>query len=464
VLYRPTTSAQVAGSREEMRVLLDREPRPQPLATPAPYQARVLGAAPRPEFVREEAGVRVYRSALGVPILVRRKLGAPLVHIGLYGAGGSCDENPSLSGLTTLTVRSAIKKTATRSALQIAEEGEMLGGSVSGLAAPETFGWTISVPARHASSAVELLSDVVQHPTFDEDVLETERAVAIADVIAARDDMYRYPMRLAIQGAFPGHSYGMPSSGTEETLRSITRDQVRTWHASEALLSASVIAVVGDAEPDELASIAARGFTELRHREPRTLATPSWPRTITTSAEPRDRAQTALVVLFPSPKRNDPDRFSADMIATVASGLGGRFFDELRDKRSLCYTVAAFANDRRLAGTFASYIATSPQQEEAAREGLLAEFRRLREEPVTAEELTRSQTYTIGAHAIRQQNGGAVLGEMVDAYLFGSLSELLEHDDQVRSVTVESMQRVAEKYFDPSRRVEGIVRGTGKQV
>ena len=464
VLYRPTSSSQVAGSREEMRLMLDHEPRPQGLGPPAPYQARALRPAARPEFVREEAGVRVYRTAQGVPILVRRKPGAPLVHIGVYGAGGSCDEDQALGGLTTLTVRSALKKTVTRSALQIAEEGEMLGGSVSGLAAAESFGWTISVPARHASSAVELLSDVVQHPTFDDDVLETERAVAIADVVAARDDMYRYPMRLATQAAFAGHSYGMPPSGIEETLRAITRDQVREWHASEALLSASVIAIVGDAGADELASIAARGFTELKHREPRALATPSWPRTITTSAEPRDRAQTALVVLFPSPPRSDPDRFAADMIATVASGLGGRFFDELRDKRSLCYTVAAFANDRRLAGNFASYIATSPQQEDAAREGLLAEFRRLRDEPVTAEELTRSQTYTVGAHAIRQQNGGAVLGEMVDAFLFGSLSELLEHDDQVRAVTADSMQRVAEKYFDQSRRVEGIVRGTGKQV
>jgi len=464
VLYRPTNAPQIAASREEMRVLIDREPRPKPLAATAPYQARALGAAARPEFVREEAGVRVYRSAHGTPILVRRKPGAPLVHIGVYGAGGSCDENSSLGGLTTLTVRSALKKTATRSALQIAEEAEMLGGSVTGLAGAESFGWSISVPARHASSAVELLSDVVQRPTFDEDVLETERAVAIADVVAARDDMYRYPMRLATQAAFPGHPYGMPPSGTEDTLRAITRDQVREWHASEAMESPAVIAIVGDGDPDELAAIAARGFTDLKHREPRAIASPPWPRTITTSVEPRDRAQTALVVLFPSPPRNDPDRFSADMIATVASGLGGRFFDELRDKRSLCYTVAAFANDRRLAGTFASYIATSPQQEEAAREGLLAEFRRLREEPVTTEELTRSQRYTVGSHAIRQQSGGAVLGEMVDAYLFGALSELLEYDDQVRAVTANSMQRVAEKYFDPSTRVEGIVRGTGKQV
>src|SRR4029078_1518214 len=130
----------------------------------------------------------------------------------------------------------------------------------------------------------ELLSDVVQHPTFDDDVLETERAVAIADVVAARGDMFVYPMRLATQAPFPGHSYGMPPSGIEETLRAITRDQVREWHASEALLSASLIAIVGDAGADELASIAARGFTELKHREPRALATPSWARTLTSAA------------------------------------------------------------------------------------------------------------------------------------------------------------------------------------
>src|SRR4029078_2015550 len=118
----------------------------------------------------------------------------------------------------------------------------------------------------------------------------------------------RSAMRRARDAVVAGHSYGMPPSGIEETLRAITRDQVREWHASEALLSASVIAMVGEAGADELASIAAGGLTELKHREPRALATPSWPRTITTSAEPRDRAQTAPVVLFTIPPRSDPDR------------------------------------------------------------------------------------------------------------------------------------------------------------
>jgi zinc protease len=271
-------------------------------------------------------------------------------------------------------------------------------------------------------------------------------------------------MRLATQAAFAGHPYGIPASGTEETLRRVDAAAVRRWHADHALLATSVIAMVGDTDPDELAQLAARAFGALRHAEPRELPVPSWPTTLTTNAESRDRAQTALTLLFPGPARNDEARYAAAMIASVASGLGGRFFDELRDKRSLCYTVNAFASDRLLAGTFGAYIATGPDQETAAREGLLAEFRRLREEPVTAEELERAKQYAIGTHAIRQQSGGAVLGDLVDAFLFGSLKELSEYDARVGAVTAEEMMAVARRYFDPSRRVEGIVRGVGKKV
>ena len=147
------------------------------------------------------------------------------------------------------------------------------------------------------------------------------------------------------------------------------------------------------------------------------------------------------------------------MIAGVASGLGGRFFDELRDKQSLGYTVHAFATERALAGSFVSYIATSPEKEDVARRGLLDEFAKLREQPVTAKELEQAKSYALGVHAIRQQSGGAVLGEMVDAFLFGRLAELEEFDARVRAVSAEQMRAIARAYFVEGARVEGIVRG-----
>jgi len=276
--------------------------------------------------------------------------------------------------------------------------------------------------------------------------------------------MYRYPMRLAVQAAFPGHPYGVPSLGTETSLQAQTSADLAAWHQAELLTSPSVIALVGDGDPDELAALAGRHFTELRFAEPAPLPEPQWPTTVVTAAEKREKAQTAIVLSWPAPSRRDPARFDVAMLAGVASGLGGRLFEELRDKQSLCYTVHAFSSERRVAGMFHAYIATSPDKEGIARDGLIAELEKLRETPVTDEELHRAKTYAIGTHAIRQQSGGAVLGELVDAWMFGQLSELEEYERRVRTVTAQGIRATARQYFAMDRRVEGIVRGVGKAV
>jgi zinc protease len=466
VVYRPTESEAVAVGPEQMLEFLESE-RPEALIPSAPYEPPPpVPNANAAAFEREEAGVRVYRATSGLPILVRLKSGASLVHAGVFALGGASEETEATGGLTTLMVRTAQKGTLTRNALQIAEESEMLGGSVAGAVGGDSFGWTISVPTAYAAAAIALLGDVAQHPTFLPDALDTERAIAIADVIAARDDMFRYPMRLATQAAFRGHPYGVPASGSEESLRSITPGDIAAWHRERLLgpNAAPVIGIVGDGDPDALAELAAREFSSLGRGAAPRLASPEWPSHLTISLERRDKAQTAMALLFPSPMRSDEDRFAASILASIASGLGGRFFDELRDKQSLCYTVTAFSSPRRAAGTFGSYIATSPEKEEAARDGLLREFERFRADPVTAEELERAQTYAIGVHAIQQQSGGAVLSDIIDTWLFGELRDLERFEDRVLAVTPERVQRVAERYFDPERRVEGIVRGAGRAV
>ncbi len=462
LVYRPNGSPRVAESATDMRESLDRFPEPLPAI--APYAPAEPPPARPVRAEHEQGGVCVYRTPHGVPILVRKKPGAGLLHVGAYVAGGAVDEPEEAAGLTTLMVRSALKGTTSRDALQIAEEAEMLGGSVSGATGADSFGWSISVPVRHARAAVELLADVVQHPVFPESAVETERAVAIADVIALRDDMFRYPLRLATQAAFAGDPYGVPATGTEESLRRITVDQLRDWHERRVRHAPLVIGMVGDSRPDEMAAIVARAFSDVRHAEALVLPPPVWPAEARADIAPRDKAQTALAVLFPAPDRKDDDRFAAELISTVASGLGGRLFEELRDKRSLCYTVQAFASERRRTGMFVTYIAMSPEKEEPAREGLLRELQRFREEPVLAGEIARAQTYAIGIHAIRRQSGGFLLSDMIDAWLLGSLDELSTYEQRIEAVTPEQMQIVAHKYFDVTRRVEGVVRGVSRAV
>jgi zinc protease len=231
------------------------------------------------------------------------------------------------------------------------------------------------------------------------------------------------------------------------------------------LNSAAVIGIVADIEVKEAADLVAREFGALEPEKAPKTSKPRWPKSVKIAAESRDKAQTAIALAFPGPSRTDDSRFAAALIATVASGLGGRFFDELRDRQSLAYTVHATASEKRLAGTFVSYIATSPEKEGTARNGLLAEFEKLREQPVSEIELARAKEYVVGSHAISQESGGALLAEMLDAWMFGSgLGEILEYDSRVRAVTADQMRAVARKYFDPKRRVEGIVRGVGRTV
>jgi zinc protease len=459
LVYRPQNAPSIAADAVGMRAVLDASGVAGVDASP-----RIPPAPPvqpgRPRLVRQEAGVHVYESETGVPILVRVKPGTALANVGVFIVGGAADEPPEQAGLTLLTARTAARGSQERSSGRVAEESELLGGSIGASVTGDSFGWSISVPSKNLAAAVELLSDVIQHPSFPPDVLETERAAAIAGVVATRDDMYRYPLRLASEAAYAGHAYGIPATGTEASLAAITRDAVSQWHRDKVLRGATIIAVVADGDADQIAATVGGAFRSLRHVAAAEPSAPSWPLRPIEIVEPRERAQSAIALLYPGPGRQDRDRFTASLIGGIASGLGGRFFDELREKRSLCYTVHTFLADRWKAGAFVAYIATSPDKEAAARAGLLDEFRKIREGLVTSEELERVQTYAVGVHQIRMQSGAAVLGEMVDAFMFGTLRELDEVDQNVRAVTLADIQRVATTYFDPDRRVEAIVRGT----
>jgi zinc protease len=464
LVYRPENAPVVAQDAADMKRILGEGGSQRLPAIPrrAATTARETKSA---ELEKEEAGVSVFRTAEEVPVLVRRKPGTPMASIGVYIVGGAVEEEPEQAGLTLLTARTMLKGTTTRSSAQIAEDAEMLGGTISASAGSDSFGWSLSVPATRLAEALELLGDVILRPTIPDDAFETERTVALSNVAMLRDDMYRYPMRLASSVAFAKHPYGMPAMGTEESLRAISAEQAREWHKSRVLESAAVIGIVADVDAKEVADIVARELGGLQLKKPPKVGKPRWPKSVKIAAESRDKAQTAIALAFPAPARNDDSRFGANLIATVASGLGGRFFDELRDKQSLAYTVQAAVSEKRLAGMFLSYIATSPEKEGVARAGLLAEFAKLRDELVSDDEMARAKEYVVGSHAISRETGGALLGEMLDAWMFGEgLHELLEYDARIRAVTADQMRDVARKYFDPERRVEGIVRGVGRTV
>jgi len=411
-----------------------------------------------------EDGVYFYELPNGVRVAIKPRRGSPLVSMGIVVRGGVLREGRGRSGITGLMARVSVKGTRSRSAAALAEATEALGGTISPSVVPDLFQWTLGVPSRHFAAGFALLADAALRPAFREEEVERERRIALSDLEQVRDDMYRYPYRLFLQAAFPEHPYGASLGETEASLRGADRDALERWHRAEVLEGAPRVVVVGDVDPDAASEVIARELAEVRPGP--VLAEPSfaaWPEGPREQADRRGKAQTALVLGFPGPRRDEEDDAHAmEVLANILSGLGGRLFEELRSRRSLAYTVTAYPITRWRGGAFAAYIATSPEREEEARRGLLEEFERLAEECVSADELERAQQYTIGAWKIRSQTNGAQLADLADALLLGrGLVELREFEDRIRAVTPVAIRDAVQRYFDPNRLVEGIVRGTG---
>lgn len=456
MIYRPQSAPAVARDSREFRSLLQADEGGRSYDAPRIPPPVMAGKARRRG---EQNGVQVHGTAGGVPILIRRRSGVPMVHLAVVVKAGAARDPEERAGLALLLARTALKGTSSRSAEDLAAESEVLGGSISATVSTETIGWSISVPSARFEEAAELLADVVRRPVFESGSLETERAVALSDLASFRDDMYSYPAQLAISAAYGDHPYARTSLGTERSLSAISSADLRARHESSVLAGPSVIGIVGDVDPQRAADVVSGLFDGLRYAKEKKIVGPAWPGAGRVTVEERDKSQTALAMAFPGPRRSDDSRFAARLISVIASGLGGRFFDELRDRQSLAYTVGVHVSERSEAGAFIAYIATAPEKEEDARAGLLREFARLREDLVTSEELARAQEYAVGTHVIRRETNGAVLSDILDGWLFGSLAEPSEFEQKIRAVNREQLRDLSAASFDPSTRAEGIVRG-----
>jgi len=293
--------------------------------------------------------------------------------------------------------------------------------------------------------------------------VNTERGLMVTEAEQVADDMFRYPFQLGFAAAFGDRAYGVPVGGVPESLPSISARDVREWHARSILGLRPIVLAVGDINPDEASAGLAGVFQDLRPAlSGRPVEPLSWSSDGASRVVQREKAQSALAMIFPGPARSRPDRHAAEIWSAVASGLGGRLFEALRDRRSLAYTVLASSWQRGRAGALVTYIATSPDREEEARAAMLAELEVFRQTPVSDIELEQAVNYLAGQAEVGRQSAAALAGEMLEAWLIGDgLGDLEDPAAAFRAVTREDVLRVAEENLDPASRAEGVVRGTG---
>jgi len=432
-----------------------------PARTPPAPGLPLMAPPPRAIGGQTTAGV-LHVELPGVDLLLWRRPAVPTASIAVFRARTRA-EAAAEAGLGALAVRSAVRGAGPYDTAGLADAVEGLGGTLGSSVSADWFGFSTTVLVEHLARAAALLELVLRAPRFESEAILTERGLLAEDAARLADDMFRRPMQLAYAAAFGERGYGLPLHGHPETVGSLTPEAVRTWHQAMIGQGRVTVVAVGDFDPERAASDLAGSFAGYPAARAVSVglegqAEPS--EAVTVRVEERDKAQTALAMLFPGPHRRAPDRHVAEVWSAWCGGLGGKLFEALRDRRSLAYTVAAYPWQRRQVGGLITYIATSPSREDEAREAMLAELRSHRECAPAPADLAAAVAYLTGQSEVARQSAAAMLGEIFDAWIQGTgLDELADPGAPFRAVRPEDVRRLAVDHLDPQGRVEGIVRG-----
>ena len=396
----------------------------------------------------------------GLRVLIGEDHRLPLVSISAVFRGGLLSETAKNNGISRLLSSTIIKGTKTRTAQQIAESIESVGGSIGADTGNNTVSVSVSVMKDDLPLGMKILADVLANATFPDAEVALEKDSQLASIKADDDQITTVARNLIKPRLYGNHPYSLRSNGTPESVASLTPLQLREYRDQLIVARNGVLSIFGDVKADEALELAKKDFGSLPSG---TLALTNPPVATQLSASVEAKAemrkqQAVIMKGYLGTTINNADRPALELIEEASSDLGSRFFVRIREKLGLAYFVGASNSTGLAPGAFVFYLGTRPDKVDLARHEFDDEISKLASDGLTQVELDRAKAKLLGAEAIRNQSSAAVGALSATNEIMG-----LGYDYQkgrtaeIEKVTLDEIRRVAQKYFRDGKSVEVVV-------
>ena len=386
----------------------------------------------------------------GARVLVKVNPGVPLVAVRAACRGGLRQEPAEKAGAFHLLAGAWTRGTRSRTVFDIAHAIDALSGEVDGFSGRNSFGIKAEFLSRFLEDGLDLVAEILCHPSFPEEEVAKVRDDALASIRLRRDNPAAHAFRLFEETLFGEHPFGRDVLGREETLRDLTAEDLRALYRAAFRPEHLAVAVVGDVEPDRVFEFLERALPDLAPAgdippEPGPPSPPDGPRV---RREPAGTEQSHVVVGFLGTRVLDPDRYALRVINAALSGQGGRLFRRLRDEMGLAYAVTSTCVEGLDPGYLAGYIATAPANAEIAREGLLEEITRVAEAPPEGAELEQAKRKLVGSFEIALQENQVQATQMALDEIYGlGYRSFGEFARRVMAVTTREVVEASRRYL-----------------
>ncbi len=372
------------------------------------------------------------------------------VSVGVWLEVGSRYEDAANNGISHFIEHMVFKGTTHRTVREIARSVESVGGYLNAFTSKEHTCYYARVLDEHAELALDVIADIVLHPTFPEKELEKERGVIIEELRNAEDDADDIIHDYFEKAVFGDHPLGFPVIGTETNLRRLTRAELESYRRRFYGSNRIVVAAAGNISHQRLVGLVMRYVADTPASQnipgcskphPQRAARQEYPRPIQQAHVCLGRAIFGV--------RSKYRYTMLTLNSLLGEGMSSRLFQNIREKYGFAYSVYSYANLMSDAGTFAAYVGTDRQHVDAATELIVKELEKLKRTPVGRAELERTKAQLKGSMMLSLESMSNRMMRLGTSELyFNELNSLDSIIKQIDAVTREDIQELAQQLFD----------------
>jgi predicted Zn-dependent peptidase len=382
--------------------------------------------------------------ANGVTVVSHARADVETVSLGLWVGAGSRSEASAEHGIAHFLEHMAFKGTARRSARDIAEEIEAVGGELNAATGVDNTAYYARVLRNDLGLALDILSDIILSPRFDRTELRRERDVILQEIAASLDQPEDMVFDLAQDAAFPAQPVGRSILGTAESVSSFSRTDLSAYLRAHYHGPNLVLAAAGAVDHAALVALAERQLASF-DVDAAPAPEPARYRGGVRRSE-KSFEQTHLVLAFEAPSYGHPDYYAAQICAgALGGGMSSRLFQEVRERRALCYAIHAFASSLSDSGTFAVYAASGPDRAHDLLAVIRGELTRAGEEGFSEEEIGRVKAQAKMGLLAALESGSARAEQLArQVLIYGRPLTTEELIEKVERVSAEDAKRMAQ--------------------
>jgi predicted Zn-dependent peptidase len=386
--------------------------------------------------------------ANGVRLLTETMGQVRSVSLGVWLTRGSRDESDAQSGIAHFVEHMLFKGTPTRSAEDIAQAIDSIGGQLDAFTAKEYASYYVKVLDQHLPLAVDILSDIVLRPAFQQVDIDREKKVVLEEIKMVEDTPDDLVHEMFTQSFWEGHPLGRPILGSRETVEAFTQQSLREYFQSAYTAGNIIVSAAGNVDHARVRELVSSAFQSMPSSAARA---PDTPPTVVPQVIVRDKdlEQSHICVGASSYPQNHDDRYSSYVLNTMLGGsMSSRLFQNIREKRGLAYSVFSGLSAYRDAGNLTIYAGCANDAVSEVIDLMIAELRQIKVSPTGDSELRRAKDHLKGSLMLSLENTSSRMSHLARQEIYFERQFGLDETlDGIERVTTDDVLRVAKDLF-----------------